>query len=137
MSTPRRFPELAQFETKEERRAVYGAAIKKVSRRPRFWLSLIVGVGFITGTVIIIFDLILKPILAMPSWMNNGFFGGLIAGSYVGLHQFVFRRAIEKEIRLEMIARGLSDCMGCGYDLRAQVEPRYPECGMVFSRQGG
>lgn len=65
--------------------------------------------------------------------LRGGLIGGLAGGSVAGIWQFVLRSAIEQEIRVEMVARGIPVCMGCGYDLRGQVEQRCPECGRPFS----
>lgn len=137
MSTPRRFPELMQFETEEERRAVHRAAVKKVFRGHRFWLSLVFGSVCVGGAITLIFELCSRQLLYIPSALRGGLIGGFVGGSIMALLHRLFHRAIEKEIRLEMIARGLSVCMGCGYDLRGQIEPRCPECGLAFSRNGG
>jgi len=134
MSTQHRFPELMQFETKEERRDVYRKAMKKVFRRPRFWLSWIGGAIILPAAMAVFIFLFLKPIFDIPSWLRGGLVGGLVGGSFVYMLTRLFRRAIEKQIRLEMLARGLSVCMGCGYDLRGQIEPRCPECGLAFSK---
>ena len=132
MSISQRFSELEQLETKEERQAVYEQALKKVYKRPRFWLYMILGTVILPAVATIIFVRFGRAV-PMPLWLNGAMIGGIVSGSLVASWEFVFRRAIEEQIRLEMVARGIPVCLGCGYDLRGQVEPRCPECGRPFS----
>ncbi len=131
MSISRRFPELNQLETKEERQAVFTQALKQVCKRPRFWLYMILGTVVLPAGVYLVFSSVVRRI-PMPRLLSAGLIGGIVAGFFGGSWQFVFRRAIQEEIRIEMIARGIPVCMGCGYDLRGQVEQRCPECGRPF-----
>ena len=132
MNISQRFSELDQLDTKEEQQAVYKQALKKVCKRPRFWLYMILGTMFLPAGATIIFVWFGRAV-PMPPWLKGSLIGGIVAGFFAGSWQFVFRSAIQKEIRIEMIARGVPVCMGCGYDLRGQVEQRCPECGRPFS----
>ena len=52
------FPELERLETKEERRALYRAAYKKVFRGPRHWLFLTLGNAAVAASVAVLFVLL-------------------------------------------------------------------------------
>ena len=132
VSISQRFPELGQLETEEERQAVFKQALQKVGKRPRFWLYMILGTVVLPAGVYLVFSSVIRRI-PMPRLLIAGLIGGIVAGSMAASWQFVFRSAIQEQIRLEMVARGVPVCMGCGYDLRGQVEPRCPECGRAFS----
>jgi hypothetical protein len=47
--------------------------------------------------------------------------------------QFMLRRPFQRYLREELNRHGIPVCPGCGYDLRAQVEPRCPECGLAVT----
>ena len=47
--------------------------------------------------------------------------------------QFMLRRPFQRYLREELNRHGIPVCPTCGYDLRAQVEPRCPECGLAVT----
>jgi len=132
VSLSQRFPELNQLETKEERQAVFKAALKKVSTRPRYWLPMIL-VSMTAAAFVPTISLLIGRIFSVPPRLRESMIFGLVMGSLLAGWRLAFRGSIQKQIRVEMIARGIPVCMGCGYDLRGQVEPRCPECGRPFS----
>jgi hypothetical protein len=57
--------------------------------------------------------------------------------SIVAHHQLVMRSAtVRRNLREQLIARGVPICLHCGYDLRGQIEPRCPECGKLALHLG-
>ncbi len=131
----RLFPELDRLDTKEDREAVFRQAYKKLKTRSRFWFILILGTASLSAGLTITLVL-LKRVLPIPPWLNAGMVAGVGGGLFAGASEFIFRRPLQKQIRVEMIERGVPVCLGCGYDLRAQIERRCPECGQPFARTG-
>lgn len=134
MSHSRLFPELNLLETKSERREVYGRALSRLRRRPQFWLYATL-VPVLLGPAMIVAVFWLERTFPMLHGMAGGITGGIIGGMIGGTFQYVFRRPLQKQMRLELVARGIPICVTCGYDLRGQREPRCPECGRPFDEK--
>ena len=49
------------------------------------------------------------------------------------LVEFLIRREMtRRKLRALLVEQGIAVCIGCGYDLRGQTEPRCPECDRPF-----
>ena len=131
MSRSRLFPELNLLETKAERRKVHRRALKRLRRRPRFWINLTLALVSLGATAIL-------AVLWLERWFpmlhgnTGGIAVGIIGGTFGVTFQYVFRKPLRKQMRLELAAMGIPVCIACGYDLRGQREPRCPECGRPF-----
>jgi hypothetical protein len=51
--------------------------------------------------------------------------GGLVTAQ----EHFLIRPHVQCSLREQLVERGVPICIGCGYDLRGQIQPRCPECG--------
>jgi hypothetical protein len=125
------FPEVLVLETgRERRKALWQARLKS----PR-WLSLF---------------LLLIPAVALVMWTQAfGVFGltsraartglaglvGGVLGALLGplLEFLLHHRRIQQALREVLVKQEIAVCLGCGYDLRGQTEPRCPECGQPFA----
>jgi hypothetical protein len=57
----------------------------------------------------------------------------LLIGLTCGLSiRHVLHKPTQRRFRRMLAARGIPICVSCGYNLRAQTEPRCPECGRPF-----
>ena len=127
----RLYPELDRFPAGFER----SRALRRATASWIYWLALIVALccaeaafvgarknllplayGSIGGSVFV-WNLVVAIIL-----------GGMVG---IGL-SFAFRNWIRTRLRQQLISKGVPICIRCGYDLRAQVIPRCPECGTPF-----
>lgn len=131
MNRSRLFPELNLLESKSERKEVYRRALKLLRRRPQFWVF-VLAAPIVLGGATVFAVLWLERRFPMLHGLAGGMSGGIIGGTIGGTFQYVFRRPLQKQMRIELVARGIPICIHCGYDLRGQVEPRCPECGRPF-----
>lgn len=128
----RYFPELRRVDDPAERMGLWKKAV-----RERGWLVYLVICGLLgLGMLVLIVS---ARSLAARFWPNtlagpivSGIVGGFMgpAGAWAGI--VLFRRQIHRSLRRQLVERGVAICVGCGYDLRGQVEPRCPECGEPF-----
>ena len=119
------FPELARFENDEERTRVLKNYSRKVFRSGYTWVILFIGIPILTTL------LVLVTRIALPGW--SGYVSGVIAGVSFGAgFQWLLRSPLRRNLRRELIDRGVPICLHCGYDLRGQNVPRCPECGVGF-----
>ena len=123
----RLFPELDRLDTKKDRDTVFKQAHKKV-QTPRFWLILILRTASLSAGLAITFVL-LKRVLPIPPWLNAGMVAGVGGVIFAGTSEFIFRRPLQKQIRVELIERGVPICLGCGFDLTDNMSGVCPECG--------
>ena len=125
-----RTPELERFETVFEQRAALRQAMAAPPIRSRLqllraatWVLVVVGCLWLQSQHASLLAILLV----------------VCAGS-TGLlwcqHRFWLRRLIQRNLREQLVARGVPICLECGYDLRGQVEPRCPECGTRQERAG-
>ncbi len=128
------FPEMALFETDDERKA----ALKSVQRHLfgrnwRFWLyglavlivtaiatPSVVGVVLSYGTRWGVSTWVTAPLLVLA----------LITVYYWGIG-VLWERSVQQFLRKRLLDAGIAVCLGCGYDLRATEAPRCPECGLA------
>lgn len=128
------WPELKHFDSPRERDKAMWVAV-----RP-FVLWMILGyIVWMLPWFLLTYD---KYLLAYL-WVRTGVTKlGCVAGplvvatlkilyifSYLVLAHALMKQRIYLSLRRQLRDRGIPLCMGCGYDLRGQIEPRCPECG--------
>ena len=125
------FPELSLVESLEEKSRILHVAKQRVKRGVRYWLYCLIDMAVMFA--ILIGSLrVINATVNVPSWCSQGI-AGIVGFVYLSTSFVVlFRRAIRKELRKELLERGMPVCLGCGYHLCGQVEPRCPECGSEF-----
>lgn len=128
-------PELLFFADDQQRREAVQRAKKKAFQGPKGWI----GVAVLVGTVMLICQLADRWLV--PPGINGSLLGRVLASSLIG---FVCGTALglvlgwlqlnrlRADIRQQLLDAGVAVCLGCGYDLRGQTEPRCPECGQPF-----
>ena len=124
MKNSRLFPELNLLETKVERKKVYLRALKRLRRSPQLWIYYAIAIVVLGATMFLA--------LRVRGRFPWGLAGLIVGFSFAASIQFVFRRPLRKQIRLQLVAMGIPICIACGYDLRGQRQPRCPECGRPF-----
>jgi len=125
---PSRISELNYFENIFDRQeAVQSALADPRIRRRTNWLhgvlwvvlfAMVWQLAFLTAAYFMALASSALIIMTMLYVQEKWVFGGE-----------TFRRLL----REQLTARGVPICIGCGYDLRGQVEPRCPECGRPAS----
>ncbi|MBN1347474.1 MAG: hypothetical protein JXQ73_32590 [Phycisphaerae bacterium] len=135
-ASKRLFPELALFETKEERDKAFKVARKQVSKK----LALL---GFATSVVVMAviavvpmvgFDCLKRLGILSPEAMfpHNNYppfaapLGLALCGFWL---TWLYRYSIRRSLREQLAKSGVPICVECGYQLRGLTEPRCPECG--------
>jgi len=129
--TTRWFPELRFCETATERAALWRLCYLRWLRR-RGWrhllllcvLSVAVQIAM-SAAVAGLQALGVRGFNAMMFMAAAGMGGALVGLGWI----MIISRSMQRELRVELRARGVPVCLACGYDLRGQIEPRCPECG--------
>jgi len=125
MAFSRLFPELEHLDSESERRAVYNKAFGCLRRRQRFWaLWLLVQIG--VAAIAALLAIRSRRILPVTAPLAGALIGVIMAVTFAWLLQAAFRRPLQRLMRLELVERGISLCVECGYDLRGQTTPRCP-----------
>ncbi len=118
-------PELLLFKPGQERKRM----LKQVRSTPRAMVAAvlfglanftlfvltsdyIIALGLSKSMVTLLYLAYVLAALSVPTWFT--------------------RRAIRRELRVQLTQRGIPICIPCGYDLRGQTRPRCPECGTSF-----
>lgn len=120
------FPELLLFEPGKDRRRMKRLMIRN-SRTVTAYIFFAVFCVFMVQSI-------LQSTLAqlgLPHWAVT-LSGSLSAGAVVYATIWVSRRKIRRYLREQLVKKGVSVCLECGYQLRGLVEPRCPECGTGF-----
>lgn len=121
----RAFPELALFETANERRNAFVDArrLPPSSRGFRFLMTNVIG-----------FVALVVPMYLLPSGARRLRFALSLLLFVVGvmLLRLYFRNEIRMSLRQRLALEGVPICAKCGYELRGLTQPRCPECGSVF-----
>ena len=120
------FPELLLFEPGKERRRMKRLMIRN-SRTVTACLILVI--FFVVGIRGILRSTLAQ--LGLPNWAVT-LAGSICAGAVVYVAIWVTRRGIRRYLREQLVKKGVSVCLNCGYQLRGQGEPRCPECGTGF-----
>lgn len=120
------FPELLLFEPGKERRRMKRLMIRN-SRTVTACIFFVV--IFIAGVRGILRNTLAQ--LGLPNWALT-LAGSICAGAAVYVAIWASRRRIRRYLREQLVIKGVSVCLNCGYQLRGQVEPRCPECGTGF-----
>jgi len=132
MGFSRLFPELDHLDTDAERRTVYDQAFQSLRGRRRFrifWLLVPVGASVIAA----LFAVHYRRFSPVIGSLVGSLMGVILGVTFAWLMQVAFRRPLQRLLRLELVERGISVCIECGYDLRGQTTfARCPECGTPF-----
>lgn len=119
-----RYPEMQHFASVFE----WHDAVKLARQDPR-----IRGRTKVVQTLnwIVVFAACLASMLHTDSLLTTLGLAALLGGTFLGVEQhFIFRPHLQRSLREQLVQRGVPICVGCGYDLRGQIHPRCPECGM-------
>jgi hypothetical protein len=122
------FPELRRVETRAARRELWRAAFHPVLKSPTYWLiALVAQVG--------VQSIFRFAGVRCGHWVGIGHvvmtYAATGAGAAVaaGLTVWLVRNRLTRNLRRELIERGLPTCLVCGYDLTGNVSGTCPECG--------
>lgn len=121
------FPELKYYASEEERKLAMKAALSRcVNTYIWYWILFAC-----------IFVLMLQAQRIITAYYGSHFLtpalvGGVYAfiGSSTGV--WISRHRIRTYLRKDLWESGHLVCVGCGYDLRGQLDARCPECGNEF-----
>jgi len=133
------YPEIALFDTNEERKVAKRCARRKTLRGSGRW-------GFVASGRVWVSFLIFFLITSAYIWGVQDQLVELhpvvrrIALSLVvilasGTAIWFVRPLVRRSLREQLVAKGVPICVRCGYDLRGQIEPRCPECGSAFDER--
>ena len=129
----RLFPELALFDSPEERRKAIREACNLGPKLIfRYMVVAAIGTGCLVMAADVFYDQFLNTRLPLPDRLKAVLCGGLPAVMAIALARRMLRTPIRQRLREQLNAAGKPVCMACGYDLRAVSEPRCPECGLKF-----
>lgn len=123
----RRTPEIALFDTDKERKVALRCAesiVRRTARGRWFWfLFFLIWVSFVLAEPLAAYPRAEKSVLCLLILL-------------FGVAWYSLRRPlVRRSLREQLAAKGVPICVGCGYDLRAQIEPRCPECGSAFDEK--
>lgn len=121
----RLFPELELFETKSER----DKAFREAKGFPISWRAVPFLMSLAAGIVIV--GALERRFRFLPSWLR-GALQGLVCGFGGVWFCWFFRREVQRNLRRQLLQKGVAVCMGCGYQLCGLTAPRCPECGEPF-----
>ncbi len=132
----RAYPELALLSDEAERTACFKKIQKSMARSKAFLLAT-AAFGAINGVAAsITFGLYIPWVSAhLPRWVIAMIPPVLLGTTFGLLMAYCWHRPLQRRLRAELVARGIPVCIGCGYDLRGQTEPRCPECGGHFPEE--
>lgn len=126
--TSRLFPELMLLRTAGARDAAFRAA------KPFFRLSSNSSIFFFVALLLSGPAGILSLLagLRVPLYVAH-FSAFAVLSLFFSCGNVLFaRRRITRNLRRQLVDRTIPICVGCGYDLRGQRDPRCPECGESF-----
>lgn len=129
---PRRrlFPELSRFENAAQARVAWNSALSRVATGYAF--AVVVGSAAWLVVLAAYFE----------AWSRRGVGSTLLSLSPLLIFLLIWpiviwllRHRIQRSLREQLAKSGVSTCIECGYDLRAQHEGKCPECGTPFDRR--
>ncbi|MBK8914088.1 MAG: hypothetical protein IPM64_05705 [Phycisphaerales bacterium] len=136
----RQLPELELLPDDAARREVFAMLQKRFFARSwRFWLYWAVFFVLALGSVSAGFPKLAAAVnwIGLPHWFALVVVVlALIVAFYIGIGLF-WERPMTRAVRRELVGRGIRICVNCGYDCRAQQQPRCPECGREPSGRAG
>lgn len=121
------FPELLLFEPGKERRHMKRRVMLNTRTLAACGLLMII---FVLGGPHRFLRIYLAR-LGLPHWAVTMVASFCVAG-LVYAAVWTTRRGVRRFLRVQLVSKGISVCLECGYQLRGQVEPRCPECGTGF-----
>lgn len=129
-------PELQLLPSEEERGSVMIAAWDRHLRGKRGSVRPLAFVMSIALAVPLVLMMRVTPggqpsFLTGNTLLNTVILGGLNILPIAGLIVFYHRRILPKEVRRELVRRGVPVCIGCGYCLRGSSASTCPECGIA------
>lgn len=141
LSKYRWFPELALFQTEEERQEIHRRFWRE--RYGRFggilrWVivsaTVLGSLALATLALLVVRRVLISRGIWDAAWEYPVLYQGtvlLMLLTYIA-GTLVLRRNLRRYYRAQLVAKGVPICIDCGYDLRGQVDPRCPECGKAF-----
>ena len=129
------FPELAQFETDEQRRKAWEYVWFEMTHNGVnvfFAVALILGMGVNLALACLLVGSRAGGYLTILGSINQiavTVIVGAIAGLVTLAGYWLARRKIRRLLRRQLHEAGVPICMQCGYDLHGLTKPRCPECG--------
>jgi hypothetical protein len=127
----RLYPELRLFESREQIREAdraWAGRSRRLGKRLLIELVILVLAAAALGVVLTITLLN----VGAPTWLAPLVNGVVVLLLSVSVLALVAYRPYTRFLRRYLNERGVPVCMRCGYDLRAIIEPRCPECGSAF-----
>lgn len=131
------YPELARFPDDQSRKAAL-AEFQKHVWKIFHWRFIVLIVLVIPSTLLTI-----PLVTRILNWFHFqdplaktmcgggmlGIVGGVLAGILVN---WAYRKPLRAFLREKLNQIGVPTCLACGYDIRALIERRCPECGRPF-----
>ena len=131
--------EILFLETVEERYRVQGRGLDAFLRHRSTWKAFIVyAVALVVPSALGFAGLMTMPVTPVGPWSATGVkLAGILCAVIppfflIPLMFARYRRWMRVYLREYLNDHGIPICRNCGYDLRGQVNPRCPECGMEF-----
>jgi hypothetical protein len=131
----REFPELAVVDDPAVQVQALRGVFWAIWRRPRTWLLSVAATGVLGVVSIGLAPLLLN--LGLPSIAVPGAIGGFAGGAAMGILALATKQVRRAALRRWLVEHGYPVCLACSYDLRGQVEPRCPECGIATDSAAG
>ena len=120
------FPELLLFEPGIERRRMNRRMYRNIRT---FGTCFLFAAIFVFGVKGILRSSLAQ--LGLPHWaVRMAVFFCFLVVAYAAV--WATQRGVRRFLRVQLVKKGVSVCLNCGYQLRGQVEPRCPECGTGF-----
>ncbi len=129
------FPELALLPDHEARRkAIEHVRNRVFGANPLFYVYLVALVGVTLLAAKTIEAWLVRGVtwLGLPGWIGLALFIAIVIYIYYLGIAVLFVRAVRAGLRRYLLAQRIAVCIRCGYDCRANHEPRCPECGTRF-----
>jgi len=121
--------DLAHFDTDEDRRNAFRAAVNRMYHSIWYWVFLVAGLVSVLNVKVIAMSL-----FEFPLGTVGVIFGGMAVVTVLYGGIWLWRRAIRRSLRQQLLARGIPVCLRCGYCLRGAPSTRCPECGSLFRK---
>jgi len=132
--------EMLFLDGNEERRRVHGRELNAFLRHQSTWIAFIAYAAGLTVVSLWLAGLTIAVSRTGP-WRSMGLKLAAVLCAVVPLHLIPlmyarYRKWMRVFLRQYLNDNGMPVCQGCGYDLRGQVQPRCPECGMEVTGAG-
>ncbi|MCA9242551.1 MAG: hypothetical protein KDA32_01250 [Phycisphaerales bacterium] len=133
-----RYEELRLFPQSEDADAALQEWHTRLYLMPGFWLALLAYAATFGAVAYVVLKAIKRslPQIDFSDWpyriaISVSFVISFSLAIWYGGF-WLWRRRFRRFLRERLTTLGVPVCLGCGYDLRGQEEPRCPECGRGF-----